>query len=162
MTDADREYYSTVYDKYANDLYRVSLVYLKKREDAEEAVTDAFIRLMEYRPAFKNDTHEKAWLMKTAVNICKNMRRSAWAKNVTSDDEVLSYMSAPEEVSIMEDVLSLPPKYRVIIYMHYYHGYKAAEIAQMLDMSVNTVLSRLSRGRRKLKDILTEGGFFYA
>ncbi len=162
LTDADREYYSTVYDKYANDLYRVSLVYLKKREDAEEAVTDAFIRLMEYRSAFENDAHEKAWLMKTAVNICKNMRKSAWAKNVTPDDEVLSYMSAPEEVSIMEDVLSLPPKYRVIIYMHYYQGYKAAEIAQMLDMSVNTVLSRLSRGRRKLKDILTEGGFFYA
>ena len=71
-------------------------------------------------------------------------------------------MSAPEEVTIMEEVLSLPPEYRVIIYMHYYQGYKSDEIAAILGMNKNTVLSRLSRGRKKLKSILTEGGFFYA
>ncbi len=162
LTDADREYYSEVYDKYAADLYRMSLIYLKRREDAEEAVADAFVRLMEYRPRFENDAHEKAWLMKTTVNICKNLRKSALFRRVITNDEVLSYMSVPEEVTIMEEVLSLPPEYRVIIYMHYYQGYKSDEIAAILGMNKNTVLSRLSRGRKKLKSILTEGGFFYA
>ena len=162
MTSEEKDYFSAVYEKYADDLYRISLIYLKKREDAEEAVTDTFIRLMEYRPDFENESHEKAWLTKTAVNICKNMHKSGWAKNVVHNEEVLSYMTTPQEVSIMEEVLSLPPKYRVIIYMHYYQGYKAAEIAQMLNMKESTVLSRLSRGRKKLKDILIQGGFFYA
>ena len=162
MTNADAEYFEAVYEEYADDLYRLCLVYLKKREDAEEAVTDAFIRLMERKPAFENKSHEKAWLMKTAVNICKNMHKSAWFRNVIPNDEVLSYMTTPEEISIMEDVLSLPTKYRVIIYMHYYQGYKAAEIALMLNMNESTVLSRLSRGRRQLRDIITQGGVYYA
>ena len=162
MTNTESEYFEAVYNEYADDLYRLCLVYLKKRENAEEAVTDAFIRLMERKPVFRNKEHEKAWLMKTAINICKNMYKSAWMRNVIPNDEVLSYMATPEEVSIMEDVLSLPPKYRVIIYMHYYQGYKAAEIAGMLHMNVSTVLSRLSRGRQQLRDILTQGGVFYA
>ena len=162
MTDTEAEYFEDLYEKYADDLYRLCLVYLKRREDAEEAVTDAFIRLMERKPVFENKAHEKAWLMKTAVNICKNIHKSAWFRNVIHNEDVLSYMTTQEEVSIMEDVLSLPPKYRVIIYMHYYQGYKAAEIALMLNINESTVLSRLSRGRQKLRDILTQGGVFYA
>ena len=162
MTDTEAEYFEAVYERYANDLYRLCLVYLKKREDAEEAVTDAFIRLMERKPEFENKAHEKAWLMKTAVNICKNMHKSAWFRNVIPNDDVLAYMTTPEEISIMEDVLSLPPKYRVIIYMHYYQGYKTAEIASMLNMNESTVLSRLSRGRQQLREIITQGGVFYA
>ncbi len=151
-----------LYEKYAADIYRICLIYLKSRFDAEEAAADAFMALMEKSPAFENGAHEKAWLMKTAVNICRDMRKSAWHKNVIANDEVLSYMTTEEEISIMEDVLSLPPKYRVIIYMHYYQGYKAAEIGQMLNMKESTVLSRLARGRKKLREILTQGGVFYA
>lgn len=162
MTNEEAERFREVYNKYAEDIYRICLIYLKLREDAEEAAMDAFIRLMEKTPQFENDAHEKAWLIKTAVNICRDMRKSAWRKKVIADDEVLSYMTTEEEESIMEDVLALPPKYRVIIYMHYYQGYKAAEIGQMLNMKESTVLSRLSRGRMKLREILTQGGISYA
>ena len=162
MTSEQTEHFRILYEKYAGDIYRICLIYLKSRFDAEEAATDAFIALMEKSPSFENDEHEKAWLIKTAVNICCDMQKSAWRKKVVADDEVLSYMTTEEEVSIMEDVLSLPPKYRVIIYMHYYQGYKAAEIGQMLNMKESTVLSRLARGRKKLRDILTQGGVFYA
>lgn len=161
LTEEQTKYFSRLYEKYADDMYRLCLVYLKRREDAEEAVTDAFIRAMERAPSFENEAHEKGWLMKTTVNICRNMLRSAWTRYVVSNDEVLSYMATPEEISVMEEVLSLPPKYRVIIYMHYYQGYKAAEIAKMLGMNESTVLSRLSRGRQKLREILTQGGVSY-
>lgn len=162
MTQEEADYFSRAYEEYADDLYRICLVYLKRREDAEEAVTDAFIRLMEYAPEFENEAHKKAWLIKTAVNICKNMRKSAWTRYVVPNDEVLSYMTTQDEVTIMDEVLSLPPKYRVIIYMYYYQGYKAGEIAKILGIKESTVLSRMSRGREKLRYILTQGGVYYA
>lgn len=162
MTDSEKQYFSDMYDKHAKAVYGVSLMYLKNKEDAEEAVSESFVRLMEKHAEFENDEHAGAYLMKTSVNTCKNILKSSWRRKVIHDEDVLMYMTTPEEESIMEDILSLPPKYRVIIYMHYYQGYKAQEIADIMNISLSAVLSRLSRGRRKLRDILTEGGFNYA
>ena len=161
MTKEAAEYFSDVYERYADDLYRLCLIYMKNKYDAEEAVSETFVRLMETRPDFANKEHEKAWLMKVAVNICKNMHKSFWSKNVIKDEEVLRYMESPEEVSVMEEVLALPPKYRVVIYLHYYQGYKAREISEMTGITTSAVLSRLARGRRRLKEVITEGGFSY-
>jgi RNA polymerase sigma-70 factor (ECF subfamily) len=162
MNEADTEYFSGIYEKYSNDLYRICLLYLKSREEAEEAVSEAFVRIMEKRPVFESEAHEKAWLIKTAVNICKNINKSAWKRSVIHDDDVMQYITLPEERSVMEEVMALPPKYRIILYMHYYQGYKTNEIAEIMNMKQSTVLSRLSRGRGQLKEILTQGGFFYA
>lgn len=162
MNEAETGYFSNVYEKYSDDLYRICLLYLKSREEAEEAVSEAFVRIMEKRPVFESEAHEKAWLIKTAVNICKNINKSAWNRSVIHDDDVMQYITLPEERSVMEEVMALPPKYRIILYMHYYQGYKTNEIAEIMNMKQSTVLSRLSRGRGQLKEILTQGGFFYA
>ncbi len=162
MTDSEKQYFSDMYEKHSKTVYSVCLLYLKNKDDAEEAVTESFIRLMENKPGFENDSHAKSYLMRISINICKNILKSNWYKNVIHDEDVLMYMTSDEEESIMEEILSLPPKYRVIIYMHYYQGYKAQEIADIMNMSLSAVLSRLSRGRKRLKDILIEGGFFYA
>lgn len=162
MTDSEKQYFSDMYEKHAKSVYGVALMYLKSREDAEEAVTETFIRVMQVKPVLENDSHERAYLIRTAINICKNLLKSSWHKNVVSDEDVLMYMATPEEESIMEELLELPPKYRAVLYMHYYEGYKAQEIADIMKVSLSAVLSRLARGRKKLKDILTEGGYFYA
>lgn len=161
MTDSQKQYFSEMYEKYSKPLYGVCLLYLKNKHDAEEVVSDTFIKLMEIRTSFENESHEKSYLMKIAVNMCKNRLKSGWHKNVIHNEDVLMYMTTSEEESIIEEILSLPPKYRIILYMHYYQGYKAQEIADILNISLSAVLSRLSRGRKKLKDILTEGGFSY-
>lgn len=162
MTDSRKKYFSEMYDKHSKAVYGVCLLYLKNKEDAEEAVTETFIRLMEHTHKFENNNHEKAYLLKTAVNICKNLLKSAWKKKVVHDEEVLMYMSTSEEETVMEEILHLPPKYRVVIYMHYYQGYKAQEISEIMDLSLSAVLSRMSRGREKLKDIILRGEDFYA
>lgn len=162
MTDSEKQYFSDMYEKHAKAIYGICLLYLKNKDDAEEAVTESFIRLMENRPELENDGHEKAYLIKIAVNICKNLLKSGWRKNVVHDEDILIHMTTSEEECVMEEILSLPPKYRVVLYMHYYQGYKAQEIADIMNISLSAVLSRLSRGRGKLKDILTEGGFYYA
>lgn len=162
MNADEKEYFSKIYERCSDDVYRLCLLIMKNKADAEEAVSDTFIRLMENRPVFENTEHEKAWLLKTSSNICKNMHKSSWRKCVVCDDDVLKYMKSDEQISIMEDVLALPSKYREIIYLHYFQGYKAYEIAQMTGLKESTVLSRLRRGRMRLKDILIEGGFSYA
>lgn len=162
MNAEEKEYFSQIYERWADDIYRLCLLIMKNKADAEEAVSDTFVRLMEYRPSFECVEHGKAWLLKTASNICRNMHRSSWKKRVVCDDDVLKYMKNDEQISIMEDVLALPQKYREIIYLHYFQGYKASEIAQMTGLKESTVLSRLRRGRMRLKDILIEGGFSYA
>lgn len=162
MNDDEREYFKNAYERNAETLYRICLIYLKNQHDAEEAVSDTFIKLMENKPSFEDTFHQKAWLSKVAVNICKNMKKAAWFSKVVHNEEVLMYMQTVEEASIMEEVMSLPPDYRVIIYMYYYEGYKVSEISNMLNMKESTVLSRLARGRKKLKGILIEGGCFNA
>lgn len=162
MTESEKQFFHDMYEKYAKSVYGVCLLYLKNKEDAEEAVSESFIRLMKTKTKFQSETHEKAYLMKTAVNICKNLLKSAWHRNTVHDEDVLRYMESPEEEGIMSEILELPPKYRVIIYMHYYAGYSTREIAEIINISQSAVLSRLSRGRNMLRDILTEGGFYYA
>jgi RNA polymerase sigma-70 factor (ECF subfamily) len=162
MTDTEKQYFSDMYEKHAKSVYGICLMYLKNKDDAEEAVTETFIRIMQANPIFENDAHTRAYLIQTAVNISKNLLKSSWHRNVVKDEDVLMYMATPEEESVMEELLQLPPKYRVVLYMHYYEGYKAQEIADMMKVSLSAVLSRLARGRKKLKDILTEGGYFYA
>ena len=157
MTDTEKQYFSDMYEKHAKSVYGICLMYLKNKDDAEEAVTETFIRIMQANPIFENDAHTRAYLIQTAVNISKNLLKSSWHRNVVKDEDVLMYMATP-----MEELLQLPPKYRVVLYMHYYEGYKAQEIADMMKVSLSAVLSRLARGRKKLKDILTEGGYFYA
>lgn len=162
MTESEKQYFSDMYDKHSKSVYGVCLMYLKNKDDAEEAVSESYVRLMENIPDFESEAHAKAYLMRAAVNICKNQLKSGWRRNTVHDEDVLMYMAAPEERSIMNEVLSLPSRYRVIIYMHYYVGYSTKEIAEIMNISQSAVLSRLSRGRGKLKDILTEGGFYYA
>lgn len=161
MTESEKEYFSVMYENHSAAVYGVCLMYLKNKADAEEAVSESFVRLMENMPVLQNDAHAKAYLLRTAVNICKNSLKSSWRRQVVHDEDVMAYMTSPEEKSIMEEVLALPPKYRVIIYMHYYAGYTSREIADIMGLTQSAVLSRLSRGRQKLKDILTEGGILY-
>ncbi len=162
MTESEKQYFSDMYEKHSKSVYGVCLMYLKNKDDAEEAVSEAYIRLMENMPDFESDAHAKAYLTRTAVNICKNQLKSGWRKNTVQDEDVLLYMTSPSEERVMEEILSLPPKYRVIIYLHYYVGYSTKEIAEIINISQSAVLSRLSRGRDKLRNILTKGGFYYA
>ncbi len=120
MTDVEREYFSELYDRHSKSVYGVCLMYLKNRTDSEDAVSEVFVRIMERKPVFESDAHAGAYLTRTAVNICKNHLKSPWRKSVVHDEEVLAYMSTPEDEGIMREVLALPARYRMVLYMHYY------------------------------------------
>lgn len=141
---------------YGSHILRIAYSYLHNTSDAEEVLQDTLIRFLKAAPAFENESHKKAWLLRVAGNISKN--RIVYNR-VRKTDELSEELAAEhrEDLSFVWDaVKALPVKYRQVIHLFYYEGYSAAQIASMLQLNEATVRSHLNRGRSKLKEILGE------
>lgn len=144
-----------VVEEYSSSLLRAAYSLLKNREDSEDAVQETFLRYMEKAPVFTSQEHEKAWLLRVAVNISKNHLSSAWFRKRTDLKEDIPALEQ-EEQEVLESVLKLPAKYRTVIHLYYYEGYSLSEISQILRSPLSTVTTRLSRARKKLAILLKE------
>lgn len=148
-------------EEYADMVRRVCFYHLKNQADTEDVFQNVFLKYMLHEKAFYDREHEKAWLLRVAINACKDYLKSFFRRNTVPLD-VLNGMEAEvsgEYSEVLEAVLALPVKYKDVIYLHYYEGYSAAEIGQILGKKENTVYSLLSRGRGILKDKLGGDGF---
>ena len=141
--------------KYENTLYRSALVILGDAHEAQDAVQDAFVKYLEKAPEFESPEHEKAWLIRVTVNGCKSRLRSPWHRRRTALSEGLP-APAPEERTVLEAVLALPPRDRAAVHLYYYEGYSTPEISAMTGQSEGTVRSRLARARQKLRALLAD------
>lgn len=160
----DPAYFARLYDQYATDVLRVCYFYLSDREKAEDVCQDVFVRLMTTHPLLQPG-REKSWLLKVALNRCRDLWRGAWLKRVILGGPTFELIPAPDEFSRRDDqqammaaINQLPATFKEVILLHYYQGMKIAEIAQMLELPEGTISSRLSRGRKKLESILLKGG----
>jgi RNA polymerase sigma factor, sigma-70 family len=142
-----------IYNRHVNTIYRVCYIYMKNKHDTEDMVQNTFIKLMNNKKKFETIEHEKAWLITTATNNCKNNIKHWWKKNINIDymEEASDELKSDNTIHL---ILTLPNKYKSVIYMYYYEGYSTIEIAQILNMKEATVRSNLSRGRLLLKDII--------
>ena len=148
------------YNTYSKMIYRLAFIQMKTKEQAEDILQDVFVKLMGYNNNFENDEHLKAWLLRTTINCCKDHWKSAWFKKRASLDEISEIpMQASPTNSIgfvTECVKKLPTKYRYIIHLYYYEEYSAREIAEVMGVSESAVGQYLTRGRRKLRTIITD------
>lgn len=146
-----------IYNRQIDRVYRVCYLYLKNEQDAYDAAHETFLRLMHKKPHLKNEEHEKAWLIRVAVNICKDILKSYWKKNWQGEylPEICEGSVQPQG-NILEEVLALPQKYRTLVYLHYYEGYAIEEIAKILKENASTLRSRLSEARKILRKELGE------
>lgn len=150
-----------VYDRHMDTVYRVCLSMLGNRQDAEDAVQSVFLTLLERKKTFNNAEHEKAWLIRAAMNKCRDHHRKWWKRKVVHVDP--HFMPEPnrqaqgEHAELAEQLQALPPSYRVILYLYYYEGYKLSEIAAMLRMNPNTVKTRMRNARKRLKFEMGDG-----
>ena len=156
-------YFEELYEKYATDVLRVSYFYLGDRQKAEDVCQDVFVRLMSNAPEL-SEGHEKAWLLKVALNRCRDLWRGAWMKRVVLGSPMFDMIPAPDETSrsdeeeaMMTVIYQLPASFREVILLHYYQGYSISEIAEMMELPEGTISSRLSRGRKKLGTIIQGG-----
>ncbi len=141
---------------HSNTVKRICFMYLHNVQDVEDIFQNVFTKYILSLVIFKNEEHEKAWLIRVTVNACKDYLKTYWKKNVELKSEQIEppQSSTPENTDILQAVRQLPPLYRDAIYLHYYEGYKAKEICHIMKKSENTVYSLLSRGREQLKTIL--------
>ena len=144
-----------VVEEYSSSLLRAAYSLVKNREDSEDAVQETFLRYMEKAPVFTSREHEKAWLLRVAVNISKNHLSSAWFRKRTDLKEDIPALEQ-EEQEVLESVLKLSAKYRTVIHLYYYEGYSLSEISQILRSPLSTITTRLSRARKKLAILLKE------
>ncbi|MBQ8080898.1 MAG: sigma-70 family RNA polymerase sigma factor [Clostridia bacterium] len=152
--------FEELYSRYADDVLRVSYFYLGNREQAEDVTQDVFVRLLTAAPILKPGS-EKSWLLKVALNRCRDLWRSAWARRVLVGSPTLELIPDPDDVEdslekreLLQAVHRLPASFREIILMYYYQEFSIAEIADILEVPEGTVSSRLSRARKKLEEML--------
>jgi RNA polymerase sigma factor (sigma-70 family) len=143
--------------KYADTVFRVAFSYLKSREDADDVTQEVFIKLYSVDTEFESEEHIRNWLIRVTINQCRKQFRSPWRRLENIDDyaATLSFEDDNDR-ELFRAVMELEQKYRSVIFLYYYIGYSTAEIADLLRIPVNTVSTRLSRARARLRTMLTE------
>ncbi len=143
----------TLITKYEHTLLRAALAILGDPYEAEDAVQDTFLRYLEKTPDFRDEGHEKAWLLTVCANSCKSRLRR---QNRRPTVELLDIYPAPDRDSgeVAEAVFALPANQRAAVHLFYYEGYSTEEIARMLGQRPGTVRSHLSRARERLRQTL--------
>ena len=155
-----REELARLYERHFRMVYQICLVLMKNVPDAEDAAQTVFRKAMEYPKPFRDPEHEKAWLIVTARNECRNQLKHWW-RTRRAGEEMLDSLTweQPHDREIWDQVAALPKPHRLVLYLHYYQGYATGEIADMLGENPSTVRSRLAQARRKLKLKLEEEGY---
>ena len=139
--------------QYGDMLFRICLVMLKNKSDAEDAVQETAIKYMQKAPFFGNAEHEKAWLIRVVTNQCRDMQRFSQRHPQTDITELQSCVSAPESCGIIEALMAVPEKFRIVMLLYYVEEYPVKDIAEMIGRSDSAVKMRLRKGRSLLKEI---------
>lgn len=150
-----------ILEKYADMVYRICFLYMRNKTDAEDAFQNVFLKLVKSKKQFKNQQHIKAWLVTVASNECKNQLKAFWRRNKISIDSITIPVKSGYKREIVKMVLSLPLKYRNVLYLYYFEGYKINELSNLLHTNESTIKTHLKRGRSILKDMLIKGGLDY-
>ena len=167
-TPVDREMESVmseVLSSYGNTLLRMCFLYLKDSHLAEDAVQDTLIKIYKNYDKFEGNSDVKTWVMRIAINVCKNYLRSSWWKRI-DESAILenipvysSYETNVQDDTVVAEIMKLSPKYKDVIILYYYQEMKIRQISDVLKIPEATVSTRLSRAKNILKDKL--GGWYY-
>lgn len=142
--------------RYAQMVYRMAYARTGSKTDAEDVVQEVFLRLVRARPSFRDEEHGKAWLLRVAANCTNDLFRLPWRKREEPLRPSMAAEEGPEPSGVMEAVLALPEKYRLVVHLYYYEELSTAEIGRIIGRSEGAVRSRLFRAKRMLRDLLGE------
>ena len=148
-----------IYKRHMKMVYRVCFAYMKNAADTEDTVQDTFYKLIKSGTEFESEEHEKAWLIRVAMNVCKNSLRHWFRKRENfADYENLRSSKYIEVDYTFEVVMGLPDKYKAVTYLYYYEGYTTPEISSILEKPQSTIRNYLHEARGVLKERI--GGDF--
>lgn len=142
---------------YADMILRISYQYLKQTCDAEDICQTVFLKYLVSDMTFDSIEHEKAWIIRTTINACKDHLKSAFfRRTVALDDAAQIAAPAVPDNWLLDAMKGLPEKHRISLYLYYYEEYSAREIAEVMGVSESAVNQYLTRGRRKLRTLITD------
>lgn len=147
---------------YGEDVLRMSYLYLKDRQRAEDAFQEVFIKIYKKNGSFKGKSSEKTWIISITINVCKDYLRSSWFNRVFLTDNILhdssgdniddAAIKSVENSIVFNEVIALKPALKDVILLYYYEEFDTVEISKILGIAEGTVRSRLHRAREILKN----------
>jgi len=145
-------------ERYQQNLYAAAFSVCRNPGDAEDAVQETFLKYHTSTKEFESEQHIRYWLLRVAINQAKNTAQSFWRRNTEPLEDYLDSLPVQQEedLGLLSAVMALPEKYRIVIHLYYYEDYDIREIGGILHLTQSAVKTRLSRGRKLLKDALKE------
>lgn len=144
-----------IVEKYSDMILRIAYQNLKNKNGAEDILQEVFVKLISVKNRPLEEEHLKAWLIRVTVNLCKNYWKAAWIRKTVPLEENWLQISE-NNITLWEELWSLPAKYRNTLYLYYYEGYTVPEISVILQIPLNTAYTHLQRAKEKLKVIILE------
>ena len=148
-------------ERYSDTVRRLCLIHLKNDADTEDIFQTVFLKYVLSSVSFQDDEHEKAWFIRVTINACRDLLKSFFRSHTVSLEEVMEQPAqlSPDHRDVLDAVLSLPPKYREVVYLHYFEDYTAPQISHVLHKNVNTVYTLLTRSKQMLRERLGGDGY---
>ena len=148
-------------EQYGSSLLRMCALYLKDADLAQDAVQETFIRAYRHFDSYRGESSEKTWLTTIAMNVSRDMLRTAWFRHQSRSPDIDTLPEQPAvfefpDNTVLTEVMRLPAKYREVILLRYYEGLKLKEVASALGLSDGRVRSRLNKANELLRDVLKE------
>lgn len=143
-------------ERYGDTVRRLCMIHLKNEADTQDIFQTVFLKYLLHDKPFESGEHEKAWFIRVTLNACKDLLRSFFRRNTVPLEELTGQADklTGQGQEVLAAVLALPQKERQVVYLHYYEGYTAPEIANILRKNVNTIYTNLTRAREQLKTML--------
>ena len=143
-------------EQYSDMIRRLCMIHLKNYADTEDIFQTVFLKYVLSSVAFESREYEKAWFIRVTVNACKDLLKSFFRSRTVSLEEIMEQPAqlSTDDREVLEAVLSLPQKYKDVVYLHYYEGYTAPQISRILGKNKNTVYTLLTRSRQLLREKL--------
>lgn len=157
----DKEEFIKKLLQYKNTVFRVAYSYTKNKSDAEDISQEVFLKLYTSDVRFDNPEQLKAWLIRVTINKSKDLLKSSWfSKRSDQTDISQNYTMNESQSEILEAVLSLPEKYKIVVHLYYYENYSLNEISEITGVKISTLQTRLQRGRKLLEKKLKEENIY--
>lgn len=151
-----------IIDHYQDMVYGLALARTGCRADADDVFQEVFLAYHQCGKTFKDEEHQKAWLLRTTVNQCRRVTSSSWRRKtvpLSEREDTPVQFREPAENQVWEALQSLAEDYRLPLYLFYFQGLSTQEIAKALAIRPGTVRMRLTRGRDQLRETL-KGAYF--
>lgn len=145
------------YLQHSKTVWNICYPYFMNAADTEDAVQETYLRWLTQTDGFSDDDHEKAWLIVTARNVCRDELKRARRRELPLEQAEAVAAEPLHTDETLAAIHKLPQRIATVLYLYYYEGYPTARIAQMLCKREATIRSDLRRGRLKLKQELEDG-----